>query len=669
MPRYSSRVRSYSPSTSGVTSELGIVWSSSGGHTHDGVESSLINGESYSLFDFRPTNRVSTIDRSNIQERNRESLKSFIVNTIKEDYIEFNNITIGPDVIGAQNIIAGSINSDLIAANTIVANNIAANTITTELLDTDAIQSLNYDAPDGAEIYSDAGSFLDLSNGEFITPGLRLYSNGDLYISNSVVIGGTTANTVVDGAASGASSLQPGEAAGDVNSGTTTINGGKIRTGDIQSTDFSWNGSSVYSSDGTRFDLDNGQIIGQAFRLYSNGNMSMAGTITANAGSIGGWTINSSNITSNATTIYSTGHIYLNSGATRIYSNGYLYLNNGTTRIYSNGYIRGNSGRFTVNTSGYLTATGATITGTINATSGSFSGNLTSSATITGGEFAGGTFSLSAGSSTRIRFGASYGQGVDIDGGTVGSINVGVWPAVGFEGNIYQVVQSGSYPGAAHRFYGRMSVASDVNYSTSWDRQQIVAYSSTGNAGMAIRAGTDTGTVQFRVGYNFGVLYIRNHNDSAYRTVNCGTVNADGNLTATGTKPFEIPHPILDGMRLRHTAVEAPLADLIYRGVAKLKNGRAEVNIDEFARMTDGTFVALCRNVSCFTSNESDWGSVRGFVNGNILTIEAEDAKSQSTVSWLVVGERNDDKIKESDATDDDGRLITEFDRPDHEID
>ena len=38
--------------------------------------------------------------------------------------------------------------------------------------------------------------------------------------------------------------------------------------------------------------------------------------------------------------------------------------------------------------------------------------------------------------------------------------------------------------------------------------------------------------------------------------------------------------------------------------------------------MTDGTFVGLCTDVSCFTSNESDWTPVKGSVSGNVLTGE-----------------------------------------------
>jgi hypothetical protein len=76
--------------------------------------------------------------------------------------------------------------------------------------------------------------------------------------------------------------------------------------------------------------------------------------------------------------------------------------------------------------------------------------------------------------------------------------------------------------------------------------------------------------------------------------------------------------------------------------------------------MTDGTFVELNRDVQCFTSNESDWDNVKGKVDGNILTIESQNSSSTATISWLVIGERQDKKIYESDLTDDNGKIIVE---------
>ena len=99
---------------------------------------------------------------------------------------------------------------------------------------------------------------------------------------------------------------------------------------------------------------------------------------------------------------------------------------------------------------------------------------------------------------------------------------------------------------------------------------------------------------------------------------------------------------------------------MIYRGVVDLKDGTATVNVDTAGRMTQGTFEVLCTNVSCFTSNETDWTAVKGSISGNILTITAQDNTSTATVSWMVVGERKDQHMKDTNWTDDNGRVITE---------
>jgi hypothetical protein len=139
-----------------------------------------------------------------------------------------------------------------------------------------------------------------------------------------------------------------------------------------------------------------------------------------------------------------------------------------------------------------------------------------------------------------------------------------------------------------------------------------------------------------------------------------GSVAIAGALSK-GSGSFKIDHPLKpDTHHLVHSFVEAPQADNIYRGKSKLENGMATVNIDEAARMTEGTFIALNTNVQCFTTNESGWCCVRGSVDGNILTIEAKDADCQDTISWMVIGERHDQHMLETEWTDENGRVIVE---------
>jgi len=106
--------------------------------------------------------------------------------------------------------------------------------------------------------------------------------------------------------------------------------------------------------------------------------------------------------------------------------------------------------------------------------------------------------------------------------------------------------------------------------------------------------------------------------------------------------------------------LESPQADLIYRGRVDLVDGVASVNIDTASGMTDGTFVLLCRDVQSFTTNESGWAAVRSSVEGNILTIEAQDNTCTDSISWMVVGERQDEHMYDTAWTDDEGKVIVE---------
>ncbi len=146
-------------------------------------------------------------------------------------------------------------------------------------------------------------------------------------------------------------------------------------------------------------------------------------------------------------------------------------------------------------------------------------------------------------------------------------------------------------------------------------------------------------------------------------TINsAGAVSIAGSLSK-GSGSFKIDHPLeskADTHHLVHSFVEAPQADNIYRGKVDLVEGSATVNIDTVAGMTEGTFVALNTDVQCFTTNESDWDAVKGSVSGNILTISCQNTSSTATISWLVIGERQDQHMIDTDWTDENGKVIVE---------
>ena len=141
-----------------------------------------------------------------------------------------------------------------------------------------------------------------------------------------------------------------------------------------------------------------------------------------------------------------------------------------------------------------------------------------------------------------------------------------------------------------------------------------------------------------------------------------GTVQVFGALSK-GSGSFEIAHPLeskKDTHLLRHSFIEGPQCDNIYRGTIDLVSGTATVDLDAKFTMTNGTFVALNRNVQVFTTNETDWDNVKGSIVGNVLTITCQNNNSTAKVSWLVVGERQDDNIKSSEITNNEGKLILE---------
>ncbi len=147
------------------------------------------------------------------------------------------------------------------------------------------------------------------------------------------------------------------------------------------------------------------------------------------------------------------------------------------------------------------------------------------------------------------------------------------------------------------------------------------------------------------------------------------TLDVNGSLAKTsGT--FDIPHPLYPSTnrRLVHSFIEGPRCDLIYRGNKQLVNGTISINIDNESTqlpecgMDNGTFESLCRNPTFFLQNTSGFNRVIGNISSNYLTITCESSTSNDIISWMVVAERKDEKIKEWNRTDSNGYLITQYD-------
>ena len=211
-----------------------------------------------------------------------------------------------------------------------------------------------------------------------------------------------------------------------------------------------------------------------------------------------------------------------------------------------------------------------------------------------------------------------------------------------------------------------------VNESTNLNTETRLAFAANTNSDIATERYSYISTINTSGSNGQAMTFATNATGASaterMRIDSSGNVTINNNLSVTGSLSkgsgsFKIDHPLpekKDTHHLVHSFVEAPQADNIYRGKIDLSQGQATVNLDEAGRMTEGTFVLLNGNIQCFTSNESGWTAIRGKVEGNILTIEAQDAECTDTISWLVIGERIDQHMIDTEWTDENGRVITE---------
>jgi hypothetical protein len=216
---------------------------------------------------------------------------------------------------------------------------------------------------------------------------------------------------------------------------------------------------------------------------------------------------------------------------------------------------------------------------------------------------------------------------------------------------------------------GTSSPSSLLHLSSTAGVSQTITTTGSGSYGAIGFFNTTTG-----YGYDIGFggsatiapnsFYIYGGSSASIKFIinSAGAVTIAGSLSK-GSGSFRIDHP-LESMtgthQLVHSFIEGPQADLIYRGKLTLINGKAQANIDQVSTMTEGTFKALCREVQCFTTNESGWDLVKGKVIGNIIYIESQNENSTDEISWMVIGERKDKHMMDTEWTDDNGKVIVE---------
>ena len=151
-----------------------------------------------------------------------------------------------------------------------------------------------------------------------------------------------------------------------------------------------------------------------------------------------------------------------------------------------------------------------------------------------------------------------------------------------------------------------------------------------------------------------------------FRIVQVGAAAQNYNLNVVGSLSkssgsFDIEHPTVQGKRLRHSFIEGPQADLIYRGTAKLGAAPMVIDMDTEFNMTPGTWEAM--NCTPWSMVSASGKVVEWEFEGSTLTITGDEG---TNCMWMVIGERHDAHMKGPDCAmaDAHGHLIVEYDEP-----
>lgn len=145
---------------------------------------------------------------------------------------------------------------------------------------------------------------------------------------------------------------------------------------------------------------------------------------------------------------------------------------------------------------------------------------------------------------------------------------------------------------------------------------------------------------------------------NAFSAVNL-ELDSGVSFSVSGTKSFTINHPTEENHYIRHSCVESPRYDNVYRDQITLVDGYAEINIDKHFNMIDGTFLALNREFSIYTSNQTSFTRLKSSLEGNVLKITAKEPTAD-VISFMVIGERKDKEVMDIATSDVNGKLILE---------
>ena len=149
-----------------------------------------------------------------------------------------------------------------------------------------------------------------------------------------------------------------------------------------------------------------------------------------------------------------------------------------------------------------------------------------------------------------------------------------------------------------------------------------------------------------------------------------GNFAINGSLSK-GSGTFLIDHPLdPENKNLRHAFVEAPENLNIYRGIVRLVNGKATVDIDSYFGMTTGTFWALNTDIIVSSLQNQEGGAAvwpDGKMTDGTLKITCSDEACNDEIAWMVTGRRKDPYVLHLDPNCErgTGRFIPEFDKED----
>jgi hypothetical protein len=303
--------------TSGVSgaSENSIIFIPAGGHSHDGVTSSLISTEKYSIYDFSPTfiNSTQSQTRAVRQENNRLAFESLVVNIVNQSVLVPAGIRLTPNTLNASAIMANTITAVHLAANTITADEIAANTITADelvsniILVNNIIRSNSFQSGVGGNgwqiEYDGSAEFNDV------------VVRGNVF-SNVGTIGGWTLSSNSLASGTGSTTLHSNGAA--VLGNTTIAANGRITNG-------SFTLSSTGALTATNVDITGAVTAtsGSFTGAVTATSGSFTGTVTSTSGRVGPFTLSSSGLTNVTDTGYSQSNFMRvqNYGDVTIFSN------------------------------------------------------------------------------------------------------------------------------------------------------------------------------------------------------------------------------------------------------------------------------------------------------------------------------------------------------------